>query len=337
MAFWVIRTGRFNEFEEKFLDDNRIYLTWNHLQIDLSKFPSQKQLKEELHDRWPDAPIGKVQNHAGQIWTFAHKIGIGDWVASPKKHSGIHIAEVTGNYTYDPTAENPFYHYRTVKWLKTDIPRTHFNQDILYSFGGISTIFQVQKNDAENRVRNMLKNDKKPPIEIDPNPNDIEDLEETAMDQIVRVIYAKFKGHALEKFVESILQAQGYVTYHSPKGSDGGTDILASAGGFGFDHPKICVQVKSQDSPLESQVLDQLLGTMHKVGADYGLLVSWGGFKKTILDATRQHFFKVRFWDQTTLIKQFLACYDKLDEDIKSMIPLKKIWVMTSTEDEEEQ
>jgi restriction system protein len=42
------------------------------------------------------------------------------------------------------------------------------------------------------------------------------------------------------------------------------------------------VQVKSQDTPVERTVLDQLQGVMTNVGADQGLLMAWGGFKSSV-------------------------------------------------------
>jgi len=55
-------------------------------------------------------------------------------------------------------------------------------------------------------------------------------LEDLAHDQIAQLISARFKGHGLTRLVEAILKAQGYTTYRSPEGADGGADILAGAG-----------------------------------------------------------------------------------------------------------
>ncbi|XMB66642.1 hypothetical protein RI065_10105 [Mycoplasmatota bacterium zrk1] len=37
MAVWLNRAGKHGQHEVKFLDDNRIYLTWDNLGIDLYK------------------------------------------------------------------------------------------------------------------------------------------------------------------------------------------------------------------------------------------------------------------------------------------------------------
>lgn len=347
MALWVVRTGKLNEYEGKFLDKNnpRIYLTWDQLPDDLSDLEGLKTfLREKEYEQkdHPDIRVGAIPGYAGQIQAFANKMQVGDWVACPSKRGVIHIAKIMGDFERDPKAEQPFCYFRRVEWIALDIPRTNFDQDILYSLGGASTIFQVQKNDAENRVREMAKNGwrateiktgKYPEVpDNSVDPDSAEDLEEIATDQITRTIYAKFKGHTLERLIEAILQAKGFKTYRSPKGPDQGIDILASTGELGFDDPKICVQVKSQDSQLERSVVDGLRGVMAKVGATKGLIVCWGGFKNSLDKDKSEAFFNVRFWDQNDLIEQFLACYDKLDEEIQSMVPLKKIWVMAQAD-----
>jgi len=277
---------------------------------------------------------------------------IGDWVCMPSKRKTIHIGEIKSDYVFVPKGQDPYHHYHDVKWLATDIPRTNFDQDLLYSLGALSTICRIKRNNAEERVLAMQKNGwKSAGIKIKPvaahaddasadddatsdEDDDVNfDLEQTARDQIARIIISKFSGHGLEALVEAILKAQGFTTYHSDEGVDGGIDLLAAPDTLGFGKPRICVQVKSQDSPLERPVLDQLVGAMQHVGADQGLLVCWGGFKKTIKQEVPRLFFKVRMWDQNDLIQQFLANYDNLDEDLRAEIPLKRIWAVASQDE----
>jgi restriction system protein len=346
MALWLNRSGRHCEHETKFLDEGRVYLTWGGLHHNLSKLSNREELMAVLEEVYPKASTGKRRQNSGQIWAFVKRMSKGDWVCMPSKRKTIHIGEITSDYTHDPKAEDPYHHYRTVKWLETDIPRTNFDQDLLHSLGAFSTICQIKRNDAEVRIRAMKTNGwksvgvkAKPTVEAadDEITTDEEttaefDLEQIARDQIARTIYAQYKGHGLESLVEAILQAQGFTTHHTNKGSDGGIDILAAPDTLGFGQPRICVQVKSQDSALERPVLDQLVGTMQHVGADQGLLVCWGGFKKTIMAELPRLFFKVRLWDQNDLIDQFLVVYDKLDEDLRAEIPLKRVWAVASNE-----
>ena len=159
------------------------------------------------------------------------------------------------------------------------------------------------------------------------------DVERSARDQITRLVLARFKGHGMAELVGAILRAQGFSTHISPPGPDGGIDILAAPGTFGFSEPRICVQVKSQQSPIERTVLDALGGVMKKVNATHGLLVCWGGFKSSIDRDETQQFFHVRLWDADDLIDELLGVYDKLDADLRALVPLKRVWTLAAPEE----
>lgn len=342
MALWLVRGGRHGEHEQKFLDDDQVYLTWKRLKKDLSQIESKDELRQVLSATYPKAGSGRITNNLGQIWAFARKVKQGDWIAVPSKYkAAIHFAEVAGDYQFHPDAEDPYYHSYPVKWIDTDIPRSNFDQDILYSLGAFMTVCQIKRNDAEKRIRDMAKSGWKSTLkgiidggdEGDDDPDDDQqellDLEQVARDQIAKLIAAKFMGHGLARIVDSILQAQGYTTHVSPPGPDKGIDILAAPGPLGFGAPRICVQVKSGNTPLDRPTLDQLIGVMQNVHAEQGLLVSWGGFKSSVDKEKASQFFRVRLWDQEKLIEQLLEHYEELDEEIRTELPLKRIWSLT--------
>ena len=110
-------------------------------------------------------------------------------------------------------------------------------------------------------------------------------------------------------------------------------DILAAIGSLGFGDPKLCVQVKSGDTPRDRPTLDQLIGTMRNFRAEHGLLVSWGGFKSSVIKEEAHQFFQVRLWDSDAVIEELLNVYDKLDDDLKAEIPMKRVWALTVSED----
>ena len=339
----MVRTGKWGEYEKKFLSDKKIYLTWDKLQYDLSTLKDKSKLLELIQKYFPDIKQKTSINWMSQIWPFVKKMKKGDWVAVPSKANPvIHIAEIVGDYKYNPKADDPFYHTRDIKWIETNIPRSNFGQDLLYSIGAYMTVCQIKRNDAETRVRNMAKNGwkdvtiGKPVVgaEDEDEESITSDLEEIANDQIAKELIKKYKGHGMAKLVEAILKAQGFQTHLSPEGVDHGVDIFAAPGSLGFGHPRICVQVKSQESPIERTVVDQLIGNMQTYNADQGLLVSWGGFKNSMDKEIPKQFFRVRLWNQKTLIEQLLSVYDKLDDEIKAELPFKRIWTMTTQEEE---
>jgi restriction system protein len=132
--------------------------------------------------------------------------------------------------------------------------------------------------------------------------------------------------------INAILQAQGYTTYVSPEGADGGADILAGSGPLGFGSLRLCVEVKSETSPIDRPTVDKLLGAVAKFGAHEGLFVSWSGFKSTVYKELAPSFFKVRLWSQRDIIEQLFANYEKLDEEIKAELPLKRVWMVAAQE-----
>ncbi|HJZ53954.1 MAG TPA: restriction endonuclease [Gemmataceae bacterium] len=139
----------------------------------------------------------------------------------------------------------------------------------------------------------------------------------------------------MARLVEAVLKAQGYTTYLSPPGADKGIDILAAPGPLGFGDPRLCVQVKSGDTPADLPTLNQLIGAMQNVHAQQGLLVSWGGFKASIDREVPAQFFRVRLWDQKSFLDELLAQYDKLDEDLRAELPLKRIWTVAAQDEGE--
>jgi len=344
MSLWMIRAGRHGEYEERFLTDSRVYMTWNTFHSDARELASRADLTRYLREAWPNAAEGKVRNHGGQLWAFLHTMAVDDLVVVPsKKRAELHFGVIRSEALYDGAAEPDYRHYSEVKWL-ADVPRSAMDKDILYSLGAVMTICEIRRNEAEIRVRRMLKlgsGRAAPASAVESRPSEEDavvpvDYEQLARDEIAALIMRRFKGHGLERLVDSILRAQGYVTYHSPTGADRGIDILAGSGNLGFGSPKICVQVKSEQTPVDHPTFSQLLGTMQATGADQGLLVAWGGFKPTVEREVPHHFFKVRLWDQKTLLDQLFEHYGQLDEEIRAELPLKRIWTVVPDETNED-
>ncbi len=343
MAIWLIRAGSHGEYEHKFLQEERVYVTWDNLTVNLQKLANREALMTAMASKYPDAKPKRITNWVSQVWPFGHEIKTRDWVVLPlKSQRAIQIGEVTGDYQFEPKGPNPFYHWRPVKWIGEAIPRDHFGKDLLNTFGAFLTICRVKKNNAERRILAMrergwkpekvadLIRGSEPPIETDDNW----DLEEDARDGIAKLILAKFKGHGLTRLAEAILKAQGYTTWRSPEGADGGADILAGAGPLGFGAPRLCVEVKSEESPIDRPTVDKLLGAVSKFGAQEGLFISWSGFKPTVQKELAASFFSVRLWTQKELLEALFSVYDKLDDDIKAELPLRRIWTVAIQEEE---
>ena len=332
MVLWLVRAGGDGEWDELFRDGSRITIGFER-EVDLNAVESRDALKALVQEKYPASSPQRIAASAGQMWTFARVMEKGDWVVVPfKTNRTINIAEIVSDYRHT-SDDHP--HVRDIRWLKQDIPRSDFEQDLLNSFGGLRTVYRVSRNDAERRIRALVADGVAPRSQPETAgdddtadaSNDI-NIETTAADEIERLIIKSFPLHAMERLVRALLEAQGYTVYQSPPGRDKGVDLLAAPGPLGFGTPRICVQVKSGDGHTDRPTLDQLIGTMQNVQADQGLLVSWGGFTRDVESERAKQFFKVRLWDRTRLIEEVLEHYEKLDSDIKTKLPLKRIWIV---------
>lgn len=54
----------------------------------------------------------------------------------------------------------------------------------------------------------------------------------------------------MQDLVAGLLRAMGYKTRVSPSGPDRGKDIVASPDGFGFESPRIVVEVKHRQGAI---------------------------------------------------------------------------------------
>lgn len=327
----MVKAGRHGEQEQGALDNSVVTIGWNEFG-DLSNL-SKSELTKLFLQIHPTAKKNQVSNAIGQLWRFTHEIQIGDLVVLPlKTQSAIAIGIVQGSYEYKELASD-IKHIRSVSWEKT-LPRSAFDQDILYSLGALMTVCSISRNEAEKRIREMLQmgDISKPEEKEEGRTEKTIDIEESARDQVIKYIGAKFMGHDFARLVEAILNAQGYVTRNSPAGPDGGVDILAASGSLGFDKPWLCVQVKSSSSQVDPLILRQLQGVMTRVRAEQGLLVAWGGFTSNCTKEANDAFFSIRLWDQGAVLREIFKYYERFDDELKAELPLKKIWALVLEE-----
>jgi restriction system protein len=341
MAFWVVRAGKHGVNEDYTVDSNAIVIGWEAVG-DLTGIASKEAMLAHVQKSYPDAATGSQRVWAGELWAFKERIQLNEWVAVPlTSRAAIAVGRVVGSYRYVGEAPVGAKHQRDVKWVRTDLPRSEVDQDILYTLGATLTVFRARRNNAEERLIGMaqghaLKVIEKPVMEsdaLDPEDGGAIDLEQFAADQITKFIGQKFLGHELARLVGAILVADGYQVQVSKPGADGGVDIIAGTGPMGFGQPRLAVQVKSGATPSDVSVLRELQGVMPRFGAHHGLIVSWSGFKDSVVREARQLFFEVRLWDSGDLVAAIQKNYEKLPEEIQADLPLKRIWLLVDPDD----
>ena len=340
---WLVRLGRSGDGEASALETSNLVLGFpvdslvgaNDLEAVLAV------VVKSLPDLKPKTQL----NFAAQLNQFCNQMQIGDLVVVTLKTTGqIAAGEVAGPYVH--TAQRNA--SRPVKWLRQDLPREAFRQDLLYSFGAFMSVCEVRRNDALRRVEATVKvgvdpgfeigteKPKRPNAEVETAIEDAADAErdfaQLARDQIERKIASSFTGHEFTRLVAEILKAQGYVVNVSPPGADNGIDIVAGRGTLGFDAPRLVVQVKSGTAVVDQPTLQALIGAVQDAQAHHGLLVSWGGFKRTVDARRNELFFRIRMWGRTQLVDALLETYERLPEEFRAELALRRIWTLVPDE-----
>jgi restriction system protein len=340
---YLARAGSNGEDEQYALDNNLAVIGFREFGS-LQGLKDLEQISAYVREQMPDLKPRAAGNLAGQLWAFAVAMQEGDVVVLPLKLSShVALGIVTGPYQFQKIGSE-FRHTRPVNWVLPDVPRTAFNQDLLYSFGAFMTVCQISRNDAEQRVVAVLKGKTDPGLtvtqqkgkiqspQVEEAINAVTDLAQLAQDQIVAHIQSHYPGHAMTRLVDAVLKSDGCVTKVSPPGPDGGVDILAGRGSLGLDQPRLCVQVKSQASTCDVTVYRGLLGSMQTFKADQGLLVCWGGFNKVLMAEAKQSHFSVRLWESRDLVEAILRNYQDLPAEIQAELPLKRVWTLVPEE-----
>jgi restriction system protein len=335
VAVWTVKGGRHGEREERLLQRGLIGGGWEELP-DLSSIDSFPALRTLLEETYPDFSKNTINSYVGQLWSLRARMQNGEFVVLPLKTSGtIAVGRITGDYEYLGDAGNDIQHVRRVEWLKTDIPRDAFDQDLLYSFGAYLTFGQVQRDLAEERVAAVLKGTQPPSVAPadkgalpDQPPPDVEAI---AREQVRQYISRTYSGHDFAALIGDVLGSQGFVVTVSPPGADQGVDIMAGSAPMGLGHPRIIVQVKKGQAGVDE--FRSLSGLVTRHDADYGLLVAWGGFKGTVRSEAKGDHFRMRLWDSEDVLSAIFDSYELLPDDVRSGLPLQRVWALVPESD----
>lgn len=71
-----------------------------------------------------------------------------------KSQSSIALGSIEGDYRFEEVAPD-IKHIRPVKWLSI-IPRSEFDQGLLFFLGARCTVCEIKRNNAEERIRKMI-------------------------------------------------------------------------------------------------------------------------------------------------------------------------------------
>jgi restriction system protein len=323
---WMVR-GAGGRLYDEFRERGIVAVGWGQLGQHAKPGVSRERLIELYHAAQPQAQSGTIISGASQIWRFVNEMKVGDRVISysPSNRTYL-VGKVTGEAEYRPDwAELPL--VREVQWEDQELSRDSLGTNTKNSLGSTLTVFKVRQP-AAAEVLAALAGKPSPAIAAEDTDEDeiadpLADVEAQALERIKDLVN-ELGWDDMQQLVAGILRAMGYKTQVSPPGADRGKDIVASPDGFGFEHPRIVVEVKHRQEQMGSQAIRSFLGGRHS--EDRGLYVSTGGFSKDAQYEADRASIPLALWTLDHVVRALIEHYDTTDAETKRIVPLKRLY-----------
>lgn len=326
---WMVRAGRGAESIDDFIEKGVVAIGWDGLG-DIPKGASREDIAKKLISENPARSKSRVANNAGQIWRYINEIEVGDYVVSYDPGRRVyHVGEIKTNVRWVLGEIEELPRVRSVKWLG-EVARDIISTATKNTLGAISTLFLLSE-DAMQELLAKLKAEQAPTPAIEPENEEEEEAQDIARDlrarsrEFIKDKISRLDWQEMQELVAGLLRAMGYKTRISPSGPDRGKDILASPDGFGFESPRIVVEVKHRpNETIGAQAIRSFLGGRHK--DDKGLYVSTGGFSKDARYEAERASIPLVLLDLDDLVMEILRHYQSMDMEARSLIPLTNIY-----------
>ena len=324
---WVVRAGVYNEIAGEVKKASVVAIGWSKMG-NLMQLSNREDFKKCYRSKYPEDSGVKVGMGAGQVYRFVKEIQTGDIVITPIAVSReVLIGEVVGNYVFDPQVISKHYpNIRKVKWLRKDVSRDDLSAPFRNTLGGLMTVFTANAFLPEVKALLGEKPPAKPPEVEEQSLFSPEEIQAKADEMISDLLY-KIDAYELQNLVAGVLRAMGFRTKVSPPGPDGGVDIRAFPDAFGFQAPRIRVQVKHRKGQATQQEVQQFAGATSTSGENYnGLFVSTGGFTSNAIREGEKHP-NITLIDRVSFVDFLLEYYDKLEPQYQAMVPLRRVYI----------
>ncbi len=324
---WMVRAGEGAKWIDEFLEHGLVAIGWEELGPIEVGVPREKIVRQAT-ERWPNASKYRIANAVGQVFRFLNEMQKGDVVVSYDPGRRIyHVGTVEGDPEYRPGLIEGLPRIRVVTWF-AQVPRDRLSVPTRNSLGAISTLFQLPP-EATEEILAIAAGKETPPPDDEESEEDV--TEQIASDlraqsrEFIKDRIIRLSWEEMQELVAGLLRAMGYKTRVSPPGADRGKDIIASPDGFGFEQPRIVVEVKHRpNSAMDSQAIRSFLGGRH--ADDKGLYVSTGGFTKDARYEAERASIPVVLMDLDDIANEIQRYYDEMDMEAKRLIPLTKIY-----------
>jgi restriction system protein len=133
-----------------------------------------------------------------------------------------------------------------------------------------------------------------------------------------------------QDLIAALLRAMGYtISFVSPPGVDGGTDILAYPDPVGARTPHIRVQVKHRADKVGREEVAALRGIIRQ-NREIGLFVSSGGFTPDAVREARSGAVHMELLDWKGVVDKWLAHYERMPWEDRSLLRLRPVYFLAA-------
>ena len=324
----MIRAGRGGVYAADWLERGIIGIGWDFGGANIAAM-DRDSIKTAYAAAHPSESKRKVAASAGQVYRFAHSMVQDSTIVMYDPAERLyHIGTING--PCEPAAEPEAMTYtRSVKWGKT-APRDALTPASKNSLGGIQTIFSV----TDEVMTDLERASSKPACVLDePEASD----DDTAADdeastatydngiELIKDRVNQLEWEDMERLVACMLKAMGYCARITPKGPDGGRDVIASPDILGLESPRIIAEVKHRKGPMGAPAIRSFIAGLRP--GDRGLYVSTGGFTKEARYEADRAYIPVRLLDLDSFVRNYVEVYDKVNDNDRAILPLTRIWL----------
>ncbi|MGL5734800.1 MAG: restriction endonuclease [Beijerinckiaceae bacterium] len=329
MKTWMVRSGGRGRLYDEFRTREIVAIGWFEVG-DLTNIITREEMVRLVRAAYPNEPEQALLNSAGQLLRFRKELKIGDQVITYDPGARRYACGIiAGEYEYHQDADDEVLrNQRRVRW-QHEKSRDDLSQQARNQLGSTLTLFLV----SDDVAAELWRTEPTPVVQGNRQKQDLiptvpeitaDSLQQPAMDAIADRI-AALSWSDMQNLVAGLLRAMGYKTEVSPPGPDKGKDIIASPDGFGFQEPRIIVEVKHRRGKMGAPEIRSFHGGRHV--RDKGLYVSTGGFSREAEFEAERAPIPLKLLDFEGLVQAIMAHYHLFDDETKKLLPLRSILV----------
>jgi len=322
---WMVRADVGGRLASEFKANSLVAIGWSEA-LNTLNLKTRDEFVQRMRATYPEESKGMIVNAAGQVFRFVREMQMGDQIVTYDNVRRTYmVGTITSDAQYDESLfDKEFPLFRSVQWVK-ELSRDDLSLTSKNSLGSTLTLFKVPPESVTEIEALMQGVAVQPQVEDEPQEESLlQDIQGKSREFIKDKI-SKLDWDQMQMLTAGLLRAMGYKTRISPSGPDRGKDIVASPDGFGFEQPRIIVEVKHRRGQMGSQEVRSFLAVIRHPG-DKGLYVSTGGFSREAFYEAERATNPITLMDLDGLVEAILEHYESMDLEARVLLPLTRVY-----------